>query len=73
MLQSKSKDLNATTQSRLGGDFASSTIMGADDHLETEVDTKMLKKSKNTLSRKSLKSIGVNEEDGKHKQAFNIN
>jgi hypothetical protein len=33
----------------------------------------MLRKSKNTLSRKSLKSIGVNEEDGKRKQIFNIN
>ncbi len=33
----------------------------------------MLRKSKNTLSRKSLKSIGVNEEDGKGKKLFNIN
>ena len=73
-LQTKSKDLNATaTQSRLGGDFAASTIMGGDDHLETDVDTRMLRKSKNTLSKKSLKSVGVNEEDGKNKKVFNIN
>jgi len=53
--------------------LAASTIIGADDHLDTEVETHMLKKSKNTMSKKSLKSIGVNEEDGKHRKVFNIN
>jgi hypothetical protein len=73
-LLQKSREFNAT-QSRLGGvDFAASTIIGADEQLETDVDTKInLRKSKNTLSRKSLKSIGVNEEDGKHMKVFNIN
>ena len=68
----KSRDFNQT-QSRLGGDNAVSTILGADDQIDTEVETKMLRKSKNNMSRKSLKSIGVNEEDGKSKRIFNIN
>ena len=59
------KDFLAT-QSKM--DFAASTIICADENLDTEVDTRMLKKSKNTLSRKSLKSVGVNEDgDGKRK------
>ena len=61
-----------STQSRLG-EFAASTIVGGDDMLETDVDTRTMKRSKMTMSRKSLKSVGVNEEDGKRKQAFNIN
>ena len=59
-------------QSRLG-DFAASTIVGTDEVLDTDVDTRMLRKSKNTLSRKSIKSIGVNEDDEKRKKVFNIN
>ena len=61
----------AGNQSRLG-EFAGSTIVGCDDMLETDVDTRTIKRSKLTMSRKSLMSVGVNEE-GKRKQAFNIN
>jgi len=76
LLQSKTtlgrtKEMGGT-QSRLG-EFAASTIVGCDDMLETDVDTRTMKRSKMTMSRKSLKSVGVNEEDGKRKQAFNIN
>ena len=50
---------------------ASISHLDITDQLETEANT--LYKSKNTSSKKSLKSIGINDRKGSRKQLININ
>lgn len=70
---SKVKDQigQTTVQSKIGETTAAS-ISGI-ENVETETQTQMLRKSKMTQSRKSLKSIGVNDREKATKQVFNMN